>query len=644
MPTSFEQHFIAKYSVLGIILGGSTVYSEITTHDSRDWDGIIIVAERSDILNMVAEAEPLKKYLALTSEEYPDSPMSASLHHDFDGVRFSGVDHAGVKKSVKILAMDHLLRSDHVQNSIRILSRKDVRTYRGFHYGYISWKINPAQTLDADTYLLHDADIFMTSTSYSTTSCRRAAFGACADLIITGQWLYLSENADTTLISHLLRRFANVPNVVRPADPALLFTKGSRFSANYRDKLLAKPWAHILNNIPIEENNFGDVLLLWNFVAGQATRTIQATSNRPSLITQHDVDATFSLVSTSETPFSSNSTSGFCKRIMSSGSDAIFWKRPADIDNELKGAALAQPFVQVLPVIHVDRVEGIVYYPWFEGSSLASLRLAHHLGTADHSKILLEVEMRRAEDILSIYCGTLRQGPADSSIQQFFQDRVHSHRRLRQLYSHGLTLGHTTYALDELLYLPLVINNEAYTSLDSLLENAHDTLANDGLIALGLGDGHSGNVMVSSPSLPSKHIYVDFETVGWHSPWLDMAKPSYNDALFEVLYADLLGRDLIAEGVMQVDISDNIRVELDLNKAISPLARSILEIKKTMIMHPLEDVFRTMPNMEATICAGRLTFANALVCCAILTRNFSSCAELLFANLAAALLIGRDVL
>ncbi|EDN03438.1 hypothetical protein I7I51_08531 [Histoplasma capsulatum] len=93
--------------------------------------------------------------------------------------------------------------------------------------------------------------------------------------------------------------------------------------------------------------------------------------------------------------------------------------------------------------------------------------------------------------------------------------------------------------------LPLVINGRELDSLYHYCRQAEAILNPGGLhlinsiVAVGLGNGHGGNVMATLGG-PAIRL-VDYEVAGWHNPVLDLANPLYNDAFFAILYSDLMG-------------------------------------------------------------------------------------------------------
>jgi hypothetical protein len=141
---------------------------------------------------------------------------------------------------------------------------------------------------------------------------------------------------------------------------------------------------------------------------------------------------------------------------------------------------------------------------------------------------------------------------SQQSIHTFFPHRLHGSTRFHYLYDEGhpsfLQLAaREAMSLDDFLDYPPVINGQSHRSLRYHSNRASRVLDPDkvgGLgsppIALRFGDGHGGNIMISSAGSPLSMLYVDYEVAGHHIPFLDLAKPIYQDEFFNIAYADLL--------------------------------------------------------------------------------------------------------
>ncbi|KAJ7471840.1 hypothetical protein FB451DRAFT_1470741 [Mycena latifolia] len=646
---------LTTFSIVGLLVGGSNVYSDAIASAPRDWDGLIVVSRRSDIGNLVMATSALNRILGIVDEEYPHLPVSTSLHYTYDAVRYCGISESGLKRSVKILSLEHLsaLLQLHQPSAIRILSRKNIRVYEAAQYGRRSWCLQPAVTLDSHTYLLHDADIYIAPLHMN--GFQYAAFGATVDLLITGKWLYETP-ATTRLSTELIDKLTKVPNLRLPKDWTTFFARGDRFSRRFRESMRSQHWAALLNNIATADMLQQDILdhkqflrtpqighrFLGNLEANPANvchrdvystaASITACGSIVLAATQHARDLYISTGS----QFSSNSKTGtiFC------GSQKLFWKIPSIMNREIAGAYLSAPYGAIHLPLSLDVQNGILLYPFFDGRSMAEIRLDHLRGGHDHVRDIIEVEMRRSEDVLAAYCGTACVGFSDSSIQQFFCSRLVNGSRLHEFYHAGLSINQIGCSLVDFLELPIIINGTSFPPLQKIIDSAISILqlADATTIITGMGDGHSGNVMISR-SRPLRMIYVDYETAGQHSPWLDLAKPLYNDVFFEALYADLLGRDFRAQGLFEASLSSagiNIAVG-DLH--LDSTARLLWEIKRRLVLEPFEAYLLCN---DLLISNSVQILGNALFCCALFTRNFNDHPDVFLLNLALGVLLSQS--
>ena len=145
---------------------------------------------------------------------------------------------------------------------------------------------------------------------------------------------------------------------------------------------------------------------------------------------------------------------------------------------------------------------------------------------------------------------------SQQSIHTFFHHRVLGDSRFRQIYSanHLSFLQHSDHeatSLETLLGSPLVVNGRNHQSLQYHLDRDSQVLVPERvggldslLILFGFDDGQGGNFMVSRASSPPSMLYVDYEVVGYHTHFLDLAKPIYQDGFFNVAYADVLYGDV----------------------------------------------------------------------------------------------------
>lgn len=304
---------------------------------------------------------------------------------------------------------------------------------------------------------------------------------------------------------------------------------------------------------------------------------------------------------------------------------------------EIAGAYLSAPYGLVHLPVSLDVSNGILLYPFFAGRSLAEMRLDHLRGVRDDLMDLMEVEMRRSEDMLTGYCGTVRVGFPDSTIQQFFSHRLANGSRLQEFYHVGLSVDRVHCSLADFLQLPIIINGAQFPPLRMIIDAALSMLqsSEETTIVTGMGDSHSGNVMVSN-ARPMKVIYVDYEAAGHHSPWLDFAKPLYNDVFFEALYADLVGRDFRSEGVFEATISPaGIGIMIG-DLKFNSTARLMWEIKRRLVLEPFSTY---LLHNNLSVHNSMQILGNALFCCAVFTRNFKDQPDIFLVNLALGVLL-----
>ena len=276
-------------------------------------------------------------------------------------------------------------------------------------------------------------------------------------------------------------------------------------------------------------------------------------------------------------PFSSNST-GFYAEILTSSThnwQRVYVKTAQSVQAELGAFPMVQQYFHsgsVQTIAAAEPAMDRIFFERFDGDVLNQIRLHYHHGLGPIKTNLIDwnclsdewfidLDLRRAQDVLAVYTGSFR--PSDLSIvcsQQrihaFFHHRLRDNCRFQAFYggNHPSFLQHTTREIKNLeafLDSPLVINGQSHQSLQYHLNRASRVLDPDkvgGLkslpIAFGFGDGHGGNVMVSNASSPPSILYVDYEVAGHHTPFLDLAKPIYQDGFFNIAYADVLYDDL----------------------------------------------------------------------------------------------------
>ena len=268
------------------------------------------------------------------------------------------------------------------------------------------------------------------------------------------------------------------------------------------------------------------------------------------------------------TPFSSNS-SGRYADIRTGGNQSwqqAYIKQSTSSLHEVKVIAGVRehfPVEMIQAILAVDEENSNVSFKRFQGQTLNEIRLRYHhrqsplhLSQYHLEQWFIDLELRRASDVLAAYQKSFR--PVSSSscskqkIHSFYHERLLQNRRFKKFYgacsfsSLGGTLG-CCMPFEEILDIPISINGQCHGTLRHQLDRAtlvldpHRTEGLQSLLfAFGFGDGHGGNVMISSDIDSPSLLYVDYEVTGYHTPFLDMAKPIYMDGFFNAAYADVM--------------------------------------------------------------------------------------------------------
>ena len=226
------------------------------------------------------------------------------------------------------------------------------------------------------------------------------------------------------------------------------------------------------------------------------------------------------------------------------------------------------PIENVQIVLAVDEDGREVFFKRFPGEALNEIRLRYHHGKSPvhgrpeelhylSDKWFIDLDLRRASDTLRAYRTSLRHTIppvtcSEQRIHTFYHKRLQHHRRFRDFYGtcdprflEGALDG--DLSLENFLDMPISVNGKSHGTLRHRLDCATHILDQErpgGIQSLpsafGFGDGHGGNVMISSDPNPPSLLYIDYEVTGYHTPFLDLAKPIYLDGFFNAAYADIL--------------------------------------------------------------------------------------------------------
>ena len=369
------------------------------------------------------------------------------------------------------------------------------------------------------------------------------------------------------------------------------------------------------------------------------------------------------------TPFSSNSTGSYADLSTTSGHTwhRVYVKTTHSVLAELGAFPMVQqhfPDSSLQTIVAADPAAGRIFFERFDGRVLNQIRLHNHHGVSPivanrkdwnylSDEWFIDLELRRAQDVLAAYAGSFRLN--DSSIvcsQQpihtFFHHRLKGNSRFQSFYgsNHPSFLQYTApkaMNINDFLGSPLVINGQSHHPLRYHLNRASKVLDPEkvgGLqslpIAFGFGDGHGGNIMVSSTGTPPSMLYVDYEVAGHHSPFLDLAKPIYQDGFFNIAYADVLYSDLTV-GSHHEEVSmrwreDSGSIHIDYHLDLKPLEKGLAVIKLEYLLRPMFEMLdRTAPHQRQL---AEEVLAYSLFACALLTRNYSTRADVFYLNLA----------
>ena len=274
----------------------------------------------------------------------------------------------------------------------------------------------------------------------------------------------------------------------------------------------------------------------------------------------------------------------------------------------------------------------------------------------DALRWFVSIEIRRAYECGLLY--SVGKGLADvpegldTPIHKFYYDRLHNDIKFTKHYYPTIPgfSGDNAVKFDDFIALPWKIDGVEYPPLQESFRKAERILDPHGEIlpklwaCLGLGDGHGGNVMISPGKQDPAIYFIDYEAAGHHSPFLDLAKPLYLDGFFPVMYHDIVSKssDPTSERVRAVSWRiDDSKVCIDLDAPLSDLDKVLCFIKLEYTLKPLLE--HTAWNLEEQMESAGNVLSAALLCCALLTRDFSRHPDSFFLNCAVGILLYNDL-
>ncbi|RWA09209.1 hypothetical protein EKO27_g5915 [Xylaria grammica] len=654
----FNQEALSRLpSILAIFLGGSHLYSQRMSADSHaDWDGIVIVRYKVDILSLLNKhRRDLLALLRIVNEEAPDFSVpeaSSPTWSHFDAVRISGLTETHSKRSIKILNLEYFLAS---KSSLNILSYKDKRIY---------WTDSSAKTrvccirqatrLPSGLLILHDQLVYTCSSRHECTS---ASFGMTSDLIVSGICLYGDIPYGQQIKRQILSFYSAVAQKYATTRS---FARHTRFSPRFND-WLSNELSSLYRLHPLtalrSDVRCPNISRRTIFFYGKTTATCKVASRDfseqakriPSNILLSLAQRV--LPQTQQRPnsiFSSNSITYdvLVPRFPGNGV-RLFGKRTEYCVRELWGAMNAAIYYPGILIPHLTSSGGLLY-PFINGITESELRMSFIRNGRSHwpsLEQLLYTEMVKAEDTLRAYRTCLRRihrqtDPPGEGIQRFFRSWVVDNKRFTEFYGDGFQISGKSVSMERFLGLPWTINGVVYPSLSAQFRKAAEVLDPHSAqmqmcpVSFGLGDAHGGNVIISPITLPDNSreiIYVDYEVAGFHPIMLDLAKPFYNDVFFETLYADTLP----STGDVMYGI-ENESICVRFTPQADEASRAIQEIKIRFLIRPVcEAVLEMGGNLENHVAL----LSSALLLCATLTRNYRGSDSALFMNMATGIIL-----
>ena len=205
------------YSSLAVIaVGGRTFYgahnSEYVSNATTDLDGLIITYHMHQVFELLRQPRVLADLLRiptiLTAHMTLVEHIQTSRYHHFDGFRFSGLCSQGMKRSVKVVALETLiaLASEVKPGALRILSTKDKRAYLTSHRGAeaslllqscvelfpspLDQSAHPLVSHQSSLVVLCDSDIAIEYNLASESRKVRARFGIVVDILMSSMWFF----------------------------------------------------------------------------------------------------------------------------------------------------------------------------------------------------------------------------------------------------------------------------------------------------------------------------------------------------------------------------------------------------------------------------------------------------------------------
>ncbi|KAI4117343.1 MAG: hypothetical protein LQ338_007570 [Usnochroma carphineum] len=656
-------------TIIAVLLGGSSIYSVgdgVNERQGCDWDGVIILSTKLAIFQLVNEQRrSLMEVLGIVREECPELrvPDPSSPRWDlFDAVRFAGFDRLDIKRSAKILSLDHFTKP---KTSLRILSFKDKRIFQAFGpMGTRFYRVQQATRLEDGLFILHDQLVHAAPATVCVHGQKAsfAAFGVTADLLVSGVWLHGHEPYGRLIQTQIL---ANYSAFSRRHATIQLFAKSHRFSSEYTSWLNEElSELYLRSDLPFEPLRCHCSFMERTFLCGKAVTSpgdffagssVQSACLSSQAVELYKQTAASSRFQRPPSVFTSNSTAAevaLPPNMLGAKATKIFCKRSQHSQQEIEGATNAAAFYPNIQLPHVTS-SGELLYPFFEGMTESELRLSfHRSGRSDWNaaETVLYAELVKAEDMLRAYRKCLtsrnecRSETAGQPIHRFFHSRLVQNERFREFYGDSFRIGGKTVSMAEFLEIPWKVNGAVYPSLGEFFRTAMDVVHPGSRqsmscpVVFGLGDAHGANIMIASDVSPNngrKILYVDYEVAGFHPIMLDLAKSLYIDVFFDIIYMDILQEVPETRYEIEGDL-----VNVHFTPHVDDITQAIFDVKQRYLLQPLFDLVLSLGgNLEKNV----PLLSNALFLCATLTRSYSKTPDAFFRNMATGIILSQAV-
>ena len=251
------------------VIGGSTFYNPT---QATDWDGLIVVHSFSDVLYLLHRPLTLASFLDIpeVDENYIIliSQIRTTAFQSFDGFRFSGRSSRGVKKSVKVVAMEALKRlaTSPAPSMLKILSTKDKRIQLTVRQDMVVCVVSPGNhpeelSLTSDLpippepmcTILYDPDVAI----LHDPKCKsvRTRPGLVLDILLSSEWhsrSFTAEDYETAfrqrvggsrheelrkIVALLVRKLIHLHTENLPFDFSTLLCRHHKFTTSLRQTI-----------------------------------------------------------------------------------------------------------------------------------------------------------------------------------------------------------------------------------------------------------------------------------------------------------------------------------------------------------------------------------------------------------------------